>query len=133
MFFIGITTIFVLFLIIITFWVFLSRPQPPAPELVFNKPKVNIDLKILDSDQFKSLVPFPQMPIQFSYTAISQTGKTVEGLITATSIEEATMLLKETGLDVGSIEEANVGRENPFTPYYEGFVVPSSPTTTVVP
>ena len=67
MFFMGITVMFLLFLIIISLGVFLSKPSEVSSVLVFNKPKVNIDMSIFDSDQFKNLQPFTEMETQYSY------------------------------------------------------------------
>lgn len=119
MFFIGITTTFFLALIFIALLVFLSQPQPVAPELVFNKPKININFDVLDSEQFQNLLPYTQMEMQFTYTAAAKDGKIVNGLISAVSVEEARKILEEMDLTVGDIKEVEIGRENPFTPYYQ--------------
>ena len=119
LFFIGLTLIFVLILIFIGAFVFLSQPQPVASELVFNKPKVIINFTALDSDQFKELVPFIQMQSQFVYSGTNEAGKTVGGFVEAASIDEATANLKALKITVTQIEEVEVGRENPFVPYYQ--------------
>ena len=75
MFFMGITVVFLLILIIISLGVFLAQPKTVSPVLVFNKPKVNIDMTIFDSDQFKNLEPFAEMEIQYSYNAQQKTIK----------------------------------------------------------
>jgi hypothetical protein len=118
-FFIGITAVFLLILISITFFVFMAQPQQVAQELVFNKPKVNINFNALDSDQFKELLPFNEMQRQFAYTAKNENGDVESGFISAVSIEEAKKILESIDLAVQDIKEAEIGRENPFTPYYQ--------------
>ena len=118
-FFIGITAVFLLILVSITFFVFMAQPQQVAQELVFNKPKVNINFKVLDSDKFKELLPFNEMQRQFAYTAENENGAVESGFISAISIGEARKILESIDLTVQDIKEAEIGRENPFSPYYE--------------
>ncbi len=118
-FFTGITGIFAFLLLMIALFVFLAKPKEVAPDLVFNKPKININLDLLNSDQFKRLEPFSEMEMQFVYTGTTIKGKSAEGKISAVSIEEARAMLEQQGLTVSEIKEAEVGRENPFTPYYQ--------------
>jgi len=117
-FFISIVALLVLFLAVVSFLVFFSQPTEVSKDVVFKKTKVNIDLSILDSDQFKKLVPFEEMPLQFSYEALNKDNKEVTGIIAAPTQEDAIELLKEQGFTVGSIKEVEVGREDPFEPYY---------------
>lgn len=130
MFFIGITVVFLLFLILISLGVFLSKPQEVSPVLVFNKPKVNIDMTIFDSDQFKNLQSFPEMETQYSYNAVTKNNKPQAGFIPAVSIDQAKTILESEGLNVSEIKEAQIGRDNPFTPYYQISVAPSSAVKT---
>jgi hypothetical protein len=116
MFITGITVGVGLFCIIITFIIFFSQPKVVTQGLVLNKPKVSISFKIFDSDQFSSLEPFKEMETQFSYKATID-NKEEEGYISANSIDEAKRILEELGYKVNQIEEAEVGRENPFEPY----------------
>jgi hypothetical protein len=118
-FFIGITATFLLVLVSITFFVFMSQPQQVAQELGFNKRKVNINFNALDSDQFKELLPFNEMQRQFTYTAENENGDVESGFISAISIEEARKILESIDLIIQDIKEAEIGRENPFTPYYQ--------------
>jgi len=119
MFFIVITVIVLLFLVVVSFGVFLSSPKEVSPVLVFNKPKVNIDMSIFDSDQFKNLQPFPEMEIQYSYKATTKNNKPNTGFITAASIDQAKAILESGGLTVSELKEAAVGRDNPFIRYYQ--------------
>jgi hypothetical protein len=129
MFFMGITVILLLFLIIIFFGVFLAKPAEVSPSLVFNKPKVNIDMAVFDSDQFKNLQSFPEMQTQFSYTAVTRDNKTQTGLISAASIEQARTILQGIGLTVSEIKEAQTGRDNPFATYYQSVPPPATGAT----
>jgi Na+(H+)/acetate symporter ActP len=117
MFFLGITIMFLLFLAVVAFAVFLSRPPEVAPELVFNKPKVNVDFSVFDSGQFKNLESFEEMKTNFSYVAITEEGKVIDGFISAISIEEAQKILEGLNLSVSRLREVDIGRDNPFTPY----------------
>ena len=126
MFFIGITVMFLLFLVVISLGVFLSKPKEVSPVMVFNKPKVNIDMKIFDSDQFKNLQPFPEMETQYSYKAFTKDNKPETGFISAVSIDQAKAILKSMGLNVSEVKEAEIGRDNPFAPYYPSVTTPTS-------
>lgn len=118
-FFMGITIIFLLFLIAVAFVVFLSKPKEASQTLVFNKPKVSINLKVFESEQFKNLQPFEEMQMQFSYSAVTKQGKQVTGFISAVSLSDAQKILEGMGFSALSVEEAEIGRDNPFTPYYQ--------------
>jgi len=125
-FFIGITIVFLLILVAIASVVFFAQPKQNQVQLVFNKPKINIDFKIFDSDDFKNLKPFTEMELQFTYTATEKDGKPTQGLIAAVSEQEARNLLESMELTVTSIEEVKIGRDNPFAPYSQ----PSSSSDT---
>jgi hypothetical protein len=117
MFIIGITSVVGLFLIVVASIIFFAQPSKSVSnELVFNKPKVKINFDVFESEQFKALESFEKMKIQFSYTA-SRDGKTKEGYTSAVSIEEAKSMLEELGYSVSRIEEAEIGRDNPFESY----------------
>jgi len=117
MFFTGITILFVLLLLIISFLVFLSKPKPVPAEVVFNRPKIDINLQVLDSEQVKILEPAAQMDLQFKYTATTQKGVKTSGVITAVSEEEAQKILEGMQLASIALEETKLGRDNPFAPY----------------
>jgi hypothetical protein len=125
-FFMGITAVFLLFLAIISAIVFLSGPKEVAPILVFNKPKVNVNIAVFDSEQFKNLEPFAGMEVQYTYTALTKQNKTQTGFISAVSVEAATAKLTSMGLKVSEVKEAQIGRDNPFTPYYQVIVTPKN-------
>ncbi len=119
MFFMGITAVFLLFLIIFSLGVFLSKPKEVSPVLVFNKPKVNIDMSVFDSDQFKNLQIFPEMETQYSYRAIGKDKKIKTGFISAISPDQAKTILESMGLILSELKEVEIGRDNPFIPYYQ--------------
>lgn len=123
MFFMGITILFLLFLLVVSFGVFLSKPKPAQQQLVFNRPKIDINLQVLESEQVKNLEPAVQMDLQFKYTALTDKGVTTSGIITAVSEAEAQKILQGMRLTRIVLEEAKVGRENPFAPYYQPTIV----------
>ena len=129
-FFMGITAVFLLFVVVVASIVFLSQPQQSQVQLVLNKPKINIDFKTLDSDGFKNLAPFSEMELQFTYDARTKEGTPKQGLISAVSTEEAINLLESMDLTVVHIQEVEIGRDNPFTPYSQSSSTTSSVTTT---
>ena len=116
-FLMGIAALLFIFLIFISFIVFFSQPSAVSPEKVFNKSKVNIDMTVLDSEQFKNLIPFEEIPLQFYYEALNEKNRQVTGVISATSEQEAVKKLEADGLSVGLIYEVEAGRDDPFSPY----------------
>ncbi|MEI7424790.1 MAG: hypothetical protein WCK10_01580 [Candidatus Staskawiczbacteria bacterium] len=131
MFFLGITIMFILFLAVISFGVFLSKPDETSVVLVFNKPKVNVNLDIFTSEQFKGLQEFTEMKIRFEYTVLTKDNREKTGFISATSIKEAEIELQGQGYIVIDLQEAKIGRINPFTPYYQSVVIQAPKTTTI--
>jgi len=123
MFLIGIISAFALFVTIVALLVFLSQPEKVAPELVFNKPKVSINFESFTSDQFKNLQPFVEMQTQFDYSALTKDNNQVDGSIFAANIDEAKKNLQDMGLTITDIKQAEVGRLNPFAPYYQSAVI----------
>ena len=121
-FFMGITAVVILFLIIISFGVFLSAPAEVSPVLVFNRPKVNIDMSVFGTDQFKNLHSVPDMQTLYSYKATDKNGKPKEGFKVDVSIDQAKTDLEAEGLTITELKEAEAGRTNPFSPYYQPVV-----------
>ena len=120
MFFIGITVILILFLIVFSSGVFLSKPQEvPSAALVLNAPKVNIDMTIFDSEEFKNLQPFPELETQYSYIALTKANKQEIGFVSAVSLDDARKILTDRGLTISDVKELQIGRDNPFIPYYQ--------------
>ena len=77
-------------------------------------------MNVFDSDQFKNLQPFPEMEMQYSYKAVTQRQQTETGFISAVSIDQAKTILESEGLNSYlRLKEAQIGRDNPFTPYYQ--------------
>lgn len=118
MFFVGITVVLLLFMGFIALVVFLAKPQEKAPVLVFNKPKVTINVSVFNLDQFKNLQPFSEIETQYSYSA-TKNNKPAKGFITAVSKDKAVETLEKMGFVILKIQEAEIGRDNPFTPYFD--------------
>lgn len=116
---------FLLVLIAISFTVFLSQPKEVPPAMVFNKPKVNIDMAVFDSDHFKNLQPFTDMGPWYSYKAVTKDNKPKTGFISADSVDDAKVALESNSLVVTELKEVQPGRDNPFVPYE---VAPPAPT-----
>lgn len=124
-FFTGITIAFLLFLLIVFFGVFTAKPESISSTLVLNKPKVSIDMSIFDSDQFKNLQPFAEMETMYSYKALNRKRKPEAGFLSAVSRESAEAILQGRGLVISELKEVEIGRDNPFVPYYEKIIVPN--------
>ena len=133
-FFMGITIAFVLLLLIISLGVFLTGPKEVSPTLVFNKPKVSINMDVFKQDQFKALQPFALMEKQYIHIATDKNKKQITSSISAVSEDEARTTLTGMGLIVTDIKEVVIGRDNPFTPYYSRpVVVPVPPAAKTTP
>ncbi|MDO8486354.1 MAG: hypothetical protein Q7S77_01490 [Candidatus Staskawiczbacteria bacterium] len=117
MFFLGITILFLLALLIVGTVVFFSKPEPALTEQVFVKPKIKIDLGILDLEQVKGSSLMEKIQKEFVYEALTDKNEKKSGSIFAASIEEARKKLQEEKLIEVSLEEVLIGRENPFAPY----------------
>jgi len=80
--------------------IFFSKPAAVSPVLVFNRPKVNIDIgtgSIFNSDQFKNLQPFVEIQTQYSYIATDKNNKQQTGFISASSPDQAKAVLEAEG------------------------------------
>jgi type II secretory pathway component PulF len=72
------------------------------------------------------------MVSQYSYKAVAQNKKTQEGFISASSVDDAKKTLEGMGLTVTSLILVEIGRTNPFVPYYTVIapvVVPTTPAS----
>jgi hypothetical protein len=118
LFLLIIVALFLLLVSVVFLLVFLSKPQERNEMFVFNSSKVYIDMNVFDSEQLKNMEPVNPMEKEFSYTVVSKDGKQKTGFITAPSAEEVEKFLKAQNYKVGNIVEVQLGRENPFTPYY---------------
>ena len=130
-FFVVITLGFLILLASISLGVFLSKPKEVSSVVVFNKSKINIDMSIFDSEKFKNLKAVPEMLSQYNYKAVSKNGKVENGFISAISEADATKALNGLGLSVNSLQKSEIGRENPFSPYYQVVAAPVVITTPV--
>lgn len=93
-----------------------QRQNIPAPEVFFEAGS-KIDLNILNSDQVKSLKTFSGIEKEFNYTAQDEKGRQIIGKVLAVSKDEAEKVLEGMGLQVSELEEASIGRSEPFIPY----------------
>ena len=118
MFFLGITILFLLVLSIIGTIVFFSKPKYTPAEVAFIKPKIKINFEVLDLEQVKGSLLMGRIQKEFIYSASTEEGEQRAGSIFVATKEEAKKILEEMGLIPGTLEEVEVGRENPFTPYY---------------
>lgn len=128
MFFLGITILFLLFLLAVGLFVFLSPPKTYEPESVFIKPDIKVNFEILDSIEVRDRAIMGRIGREFYYVMKTLDGEEITGNIFAESFEKAEEVLKESGLILVSLEEAEVGRENPFAPYYTVIIPPSQPS-----
>ena len=118
MFFLGITILFLLVLSVIGTVVFFSKPEPVSTEQVFIKPKIKIDFEVLDLEQVKGGLLMGRVQKEFVYSAVTSGGEQRTGSIFTATREEAQKILEESGLILATIKEVEIGRKNPFTPYY---------------
>ena len=124
MFFLGITILFLLVLSVIGTVVFFSKPESTSVEQVFIKPKIKINFEVLDLEQVKGSLLMGRVQKEFAYSAATDKGEQKTGSVFAATIEDAKKLLEDLGLISVTLEEVEIGRENPFAPYY----TPSIPT-----
>jgi len=119
MFFTAILAITGLFVAAFSLVVFLAKPSASPDKVVLNRPKVDVNIAILDSERVKSFLQVEKMELSFRYSAKTKTGQKKTGILSASSEEEARQMLGKLGyLDI-SVKEATSGRLNPFTRYSE--------------
>ena len=118
MFFLGITILFLLFLLVVGTFVFFSKPKPTPIEQVFIKPNIKINFEILDSEQVKKSLFMERVQKEFNYEAKTDKEEPSSGSVFANSIEEARKILEDAGFLSVVLDETLIGRENPFAPYY---------------
>lgn len=99
--------------------VFLTKPKKVPIEQVFIAPKIAINFDILKSSKVQNLELFPGIDRQFDYQARTASGQDQTGRISAPSEEKAKEILTGLGLSSIVISEPAVGRDDPFSPYYE--------------
>lgn len=116
---IAIVGFFAIGVIIITLFVFLVRPKPASEEVVFLKPNINIDFSVLDSEELAKLVLLNNIEFKFDYEAEDKDNKKVFGSVYAQSIDLAKQSLEKNGLKIIKLEKEILGRDNPFTSYYQ--------------
>lgn len=94
---------------------FLTAINPvPAPA----QSNLSINFDAIDSGAFKDLEVFSEAQIEFAYIATDASGQKITGSIMASTKEIAKSMVEQMGFKVSSIEEKNIGRSEPFQPYY---------------
>ncbi|MEK7124545.1 MAG: hypothetical protein AAB877_02590 [Patescibacteria group bacterium] len=84
---------------------------------VSDVPEIKINFNAVNSEQVKNLELFEEIKTDFSYTAKDKNGLQVAGTIVAISKNSALRTLRDSGLEVLTIQQANIGRKEPFSPY----------------
>ena len=115
-----ISLIFLLFMIFLTIFPpqLKDETQDVSPKGVSDSSSIKINFDVVDSSQFKNLDLFSDVQIKFNYVASDQNGRQVIGSILAVNKDSAKIILEETGLNVSILEESDIGRNEPFAPYY---------------
>ncbi|KKP42231.1 MAG: hypothetical protein UR31_C0017G0010 [Parcubacteria group bacterium GW2011_GWA2_33_14] len=121
MFLLLITALLILSLIIMSFVTFFpeikNKFQNVSTEGISQIPDVKINFSIIDSPAVENLELFQELQIEFSYIAQDENDNQVIGKIISSSKDGAKKTLEERGLKVSVLEEANLGRNNPFVSY----------------
>ena len=102
-------------LIIFSSW-FINQPKNIIQEGIL-RPDLRINFNIIDSDQVEDLEPFSGAVTEFTYVVEDKNGRQLVGRVLAVSQDDAKALLEGVGLKVFSLQETNIGREEPFVPY----------------
>ncbi len=95
----------------------LDGNQNSAVNQVGSQPNIAINMNIVNSDQVKNLNPFYDLQTEFSYVVADKNGKQTQGNISAATKEDAQALLQQSGYTIISLDEATVGRSDPFVSY----------------
>ena len=117
-----ITLVLILILFVIPFIVFTSFLSDESKNIFveeISKPDLNINFNIINSEEVKSLESFPIAKIEFSYSALDKNNKKVVGKILAVDKNDALNILEKAGLKSINLEEVNIGKKEPFVPYYQ--------------
>ncbi len=95
-----------------------GNQDPLLNPTAYQAPDIQIDFRAVDSNQFKNLEVFSEVQIEFNYIAKDENDKQIIGVIMATNKDNAQIILEQMGLKASSLEEKNLGRNEPFSPYY---------------
>lgn len=80
-------------------------------------PTLSINSDILDSNNVKNLEVIGSLPLSFLYVVQDKDGKRSGGTISASSRDDAQAILEGKGYTVVSLQEAGLGRTNPYLLY----------------
>ena len=116
----------ILFLVTILFIIFSpgfknETASIPIQDVLYN-PSARINFDIMDSSLVKNLDLFEGMQTEFDYAAQDQNGNNAGGKVLALNQEDAKSILEKMGLKVLTLKESNIGRSDPFVPYYQATV-----------
>ncbi|MDO8530203.1 MAG: hypothetical protein Q7S10_02245 [bacterium] len=119
----SITAALILFLFIISLMIFPPQFKNKLLNISSQEgavviPTVKIDFTTINSERVQGLEPFELVETEFDYIGEDQAGQKISGKISAQSLQLAKEALEATGLKVLSLTEANIGRNEPFIPYY---------------
>ena len=118
----SIITIFLVLILFITPFLIFSPLFTGQSKDIFieevNRPDIGIDFSIIDSDEVKNLETFLVPQIEFSYKALDKNNKQVTGRIFANDENDAKNNLSNSGFKNINLEEVNIGKKEPFVPYY---------------
>jgi hypothetical protein len=115
----SIAGFFALVLLAIGLSVFLAKPQVAPAQQYFTATPININWKVLKSDQFTKLVPVPEVEKEFQFSAKAADGSAKTGIVSAVSEDDANKALQNLSLASIVLTELKPGRDNPFSPYYQ--------------
>lgn len=106
----------IFFLVVLMIWL-VNKNKNIAQDGFSGPPNITINFNVIDSDQVKNLEPFTSLETEFTYLVQDQTGKQVQGNISAPSKEAAQKLLEDSGMKIISIKETIIGNNQPFASY----------------
>lgn len=116
---IAVLLILVLFIISLVTFPPGLKYKPSVVSMEIEKIDVKINFSVIDSELVKKLEPFKDITTEFIYTTQNKDGRQIKGKISAVSKNEAKVFLEGTGLKVLTLESVAIGRDEPFTIYYQ--------------
>ena len=116
---IAVLLILVLFIISLVTFPPGLKYKPSVVSMEIEKIDVKINFSVIDSELVKKLEPFKDITTDFIYTTQNKDGRQIKGKISAVSKNEAKVFLEGTGLKVLTLESVAIGRDEPFTIYYQ--------------
>jgi uncharacterized protein YpmB len=115
---IALTVLAVVVVLLYLFLKFKNEIQGISSNATPGNANISIDFTVLDSPEVKNLEPFNDVTKEFSYTGTNKAGKIVKGSVFAKDQDTAQADLTSQGITTTNLQEATVGRNEPFTAYY---------------